>query len=285
LSTTRKNNINVHTLRQFQIIERAGSVPYIKPAEEIRERITFLKDFARSSHTRGFVLGISGGLDSALAGKLCQIAVEELRAETNEDYKFIAVRLPYGEQIDEADAQVALDFIQADEVRTFNIKPSVDAFQETFNNLGDDSLTDFVKGNVKARMRMVAQYAIAGQQNLLVVGTDQAVEFTMGFYTKHGDGAADILPISGLTKDQEVEIMRVLGSPESIINKIPTADLLEDAPALADEQALGVTYASLNAYLKGTPTPVEVAEKIEEQFSKTEHKRHLPVTPFDNWWR
>lgn len=277
--------IDPRLIRQFEIIGRAGSEPYITPESEITRRVNFLKEFAIKAPVKGFVLGISGGLDSTLAGRLCQIAVEQLREETGESYKFVAMRLPYGVQADEEDAQLALDFIKPDEVVTFDIKPGVDAMKEVYDNLNIGEMSDFVKGNLKARTRMIAQYAVAGEQGLLVVGTDQAVEYTMGFFTKHGDGAADILPISGLTKDQEAQMVVALNGPQRLVDKVPTADLLDANPGRSDENELGVSYADLNTYLQGKQVDEAVAKKIEEQFTKTEHKRYGPVTPSDEWWK
>ena len=124
---------------------------------------------------------------------------------------FFAVRLPYGTQRDEDDAQKALEFIRADREVNFNIAQAVDAVKEEYdNNACGKPLSDYQKGNVKARMRMIAQYAIGGQENLLVIGTDHAAEAVSGFYTKYGDGGADILPLSGLTKRQGRQLLQEL---------------------------------------------------------------------------
>src|SRR5690349_20369000 len=112
-------------LRQ-RIIAELGVQASIDAQAEIRERVGFLKDYLRSSPTEGYVLGISGGQDSTLAGRLCQLAVEELRAD-GRAATFVAVRLPYGVQADEHDAQIALDFIRPDRSITVNVKPSADA--------------------------------------------------------------------------------------------------------------------------------------------------------------
>ena len=127
------------------------------------------------------MLGISGGQDSTLAGRLAQLAMEELRAETGDDsYKFIAVRLPYGVQADEADAQKALAFIQPDVSLVVNIKESVDAMTVVVEATGSP-VSDFNKGNIKARCRMIAQYALAGAHSGAVIGTDHAAENITGF--------------------------------------------------------------------------------------------------------
>lgn len=257
----------------------------IFPTDEIKERVEFLKNYCRKANAKGFVLGISGGQDSTLAGKLAQLACKKLR---NEGYNatFIAVRLPYGIQKDEADAQLAIKFIQPDATELFDIKEPVDAIQTVYNKTSlKQHLSDFHKGNVKARMRMIGQYAIGGENGLLVIGTDHAAEAVTGFFTKFGDGGADILPLSGLTKRQGKALLKELGCPENLYLKAPTADLLDDKPQRADENELGITYELLDDYLEGKTVPDEVAIKIENRFIVTEHKRKPPVTMFDTWWK
>lgn len=264
-----------------RIIAELGVIPRIDPAEEVRLRVAFLTERLTASRTRGLVLGISGGQDSTLAGRLCRLAVEKAREEGS-DATFIAVRLPYRVQADEADARMALDFIRADREITVDIADATDATAAAVAGaLGIDELRDFVRGNVKARERMVAQYAIAGQESMLVVGTDHAAEAVTGFFTKFGDGAADLMPLAGLTKRQGAEILRHLGAPEATWRKVPTADLEDGRPGLPDEVALGVTYREIDDYLEGVdgaPSPAAAA-RIEELFLASAHKRALPATP------
>ncbi|MFC9997828.1 ammonia-dependent NAD(+) synthetase [Nocardia sp. NPDC127526] len=273
-----------------QIIAELGVLPSIEPKNEVRRRIDFLKDYLRSTPAQGFVLGISGGQDSTLTGRLCQLAAEELRAE-GVDAKFIAVRLPYGVQADEQDAQIALSFIQPDRSIVVNVKPSADAAAEEaaygIDELlgGETRLRDFVRGNIKARERMVLQYAVAGQLNLLVVGTDHAAEAVTGFFTKYGDGGVDITPLTGLTKRQGAALLQELGAPPSVWQKVPTADLEDDRPALPDEEALGMKYSEIDDYLEGKDVAPEIAERVEAVFRNTRHKRAVPVTPLDTWWK
>ncbi|MEU6829491.1 ammonia-dependent NAD(+) synthetase [Nocardia beijingensis] len=268
-----------------QIISELGVRPTIEPKDEIRRRVDFLKEYLNATPARGFVLGISGGQDSALAGRLCQLAAEELRADGGEA-TFLAVRLPYGVQADEADALTALTFIRPDRQVVVNVRPSVDAAAaETAAALGTDQLRDFVRGNIKARERMVIQYALAGQENLLVVGTDHAAEAVTGFFTKYGDGGVDLTPLTGLTKRQGAALLQELGAPPSIWAKVPTADLEDDRPALPDEEALGLRYSEIDDYLEGKEVTPEVAERLESIFRNTRHKRTVPVTPLDTWWR
>ncbi|WP_199514657.1 ammonia-dependent NAD(+) synthetase [Nucisporomicrobium flavum] len=275
---------------QQEIAAELGVRPAVEPKTEIRRRVDFLKDYLRSTPAQGYVLGISGGQDSTLTGRLCQLAAEELRAE-GQEATFVAVRLPYGVQADEHDAQIALDFIRPDRSVAVNVRPSADAVgaeaaQGLRDLLGEEPrLRDFVRGNIKARERMVIQYAIAGQLNLLVAGTDHAAEAVTGFFTKHGDGAVDVTPLTGLTKRQGAALLRELGAPASTWQKVPTADLEDDRPALPDEVALGVTYQQIDDYLEGIEVTPEAAARIESAFLATRHKRALPVTPHDTWWR
>lgn len=265
------------TAIQKEIIERLGTKPVIDPQQEIRERIDFLKAYVTNANRKGFVLGISGGQDSSLAGRLCQLAVEELRSEGYEA-KFLALRLPYGVQKDEADAQLALEFIQPDESFEFNIKDTVDAFANTFNAIpGKGTLKDYDKGNVKARVRMIAQYAYAGDRELIVPGSGHASEYVYGFETKHGDAAVDLIPLSGLTKGQGKEILKALKAPARLYEKAPTADLLDNAPGQEDESELGITYKDTDAFLEGKVVPKEVEEKIIGRYLASAHKRNGAV--------
>ena len=271
---------------QEEIIAYEGVKPLIDPQEEIRKSIDFLKSYMlKHPFLKTYVLGISGGQDSTLAGRLAQLAMEELRADTGDaDYQFIAVRLPYGIQADEADAQRALDFIQPDIRLTVNIKPAVEGQVAELEKAGV-LITDFNKGNIKARQRMITQYAIAAQHAGAVIGTDHAAENITGFFTKFGDGAADILPLFRLNKRQGKQLLAVLGADPALYEKVPTADLEENRPGLADEVALGVTYTEIDDYLEGKSVPAQAQETIESWWYKGQHKRHLPITIFDDFWK
>ncbi|MFY8329499.1 ammonia-dependent NAD(+) synthetase [Vagococcus carniphilus] len=276
-------------MRQLQkeIISKLNVQPMIQPKEELRTRVDFIKDYLKKyPFIESLVLGISGGQDSTLAGRIAQIAINEMREETgNEAYQFIAVRLPYGEQNDEEDAKKALEFIQADRTFVVNIKSSVDSLVNEFKENSNLTIGDFNKGNIKARIRMVTQYGIAGEFKGAVLGTDHAAENATGFFTKFGDGAADILPLSGLNKRQGRQLLQVLGADESLYLKVPTADLEEDKPMVADEVALGVTYEAIDDYLEGKEVSETQAKTIEGWYLKTQHKRHLPITKDDTFWK
>ena len=210
------------TTLQEKIIQELGVLPTIDPKEEVRKSIDFLKAYlTKHPFLKTFVLGISGGQDSTLAGRLAQLAMTEMREETGDmSYQFIAIRLPYGEQADEA-----------------------------------------------------------------VIGTDHAAENVTAFFTKYGDGGADILPLFRLNKRQGKALLKELGAPEALYLKIPTADLEDDKPLVADEVALGVTYDAIDDYLEGKKVSETDQQTIENWYKKGQHKRHLPITIFDDFWK
>ena len=272
---------------QKQIIEEMHVQKEINPVEEIRRSVDFLKSYMNKyPFLRSFVLGISGGQDSTLTGKLAQLAVNELNEEAGEErYQFIAVRLPYGVQADEADCQDALAFIQPTKSISINVKPAVDAMLSAVEEAAEDTVSDFNKGNVKARERMIAQYTVAGMYSGVVLGTDHSAEAVTGFYTKFGDGGADLVPIFRLNKRQGKQMLKELGCPEHLYMKKPTADLEENRPQLPDEEALGVTYEQIDDYLEGKDVGEHASNIIEGHFLKTQHKRQLPITVFDDFWK
>ena len=271
---------------QEEIIKELGTKPIIDPKEEIRKSIEFLKAYLRKyPFLKTFVLGISGGQDSSLAGRLAQLTMEEMRQETGDDtYKFIAVRLPYGSQADEADAKRALDFINPDVSLSVNIKEAVDAEVAALEEAGV-AISDFNKGNIKARQRMITHYGIAGGNQGAVIGTDHAAENITGFFTKFGDGGADILPLFRLNKRQGKMLLKELGAEEALYLKVPTADLEDGKPLISDEVALGVTYDDIDDYLEGKSIDEKAQATIENWWNKTQHKRHLPITIFDDFWK
>ncbi|ACA87067.1 ammonia-dependent NAD(+) synthetase [Shewanella woodyi] len=273
-----------------QILREMKVQPAIEASYEVERRIAFIKLKLKESHTQTLVLGISGGVDSSLAGKLCQLAVEQLNEETSSElYQFIAVRLPYHVQKDEDEAQLACQFISPSKLVTVNIHDGVSGVhQETLSGLTsagievcDSTKLDFVKGNVKARMRMIAQYEIAGLTGGLVVGTDHSAENITGFYTKWGDGACDLAPLFGLNKRQVRQLAAYLGAPAVLVEKAPTADLEEDKPQLEDEVALGLTYEQIDDFLEGKAVDSYVEDRLIGIYKATQHKREAIPTIYD----
>ncbi|WBB69361.1 ammonia-dependent NAD(+) synthetase [Micromonospora sp. WMMD812] len=251
-------------------------------AREIERRVGFLADTLAGTGTTALVLAISGGVDSTTAGRLCHLAVQRAR-DTGREAVFVAMRLPYGVQHDEHDAQTALAFIRPDRTLTVDIAPASDASLRTLLAGGlavpDVHQRDFVLGNIKARQRMIAQYAVAGALGGLVVGTDHAAEAVTGFFTKHGDGAADVVPLAGLTKRRVRAIARALGAPDALVRKTPTADLESLRPGKPDEQVFGFTYDDIDDFLEGGAVDEVVSRAILDRYRATVHKRHLPLPP------
>lgn len=283
------------------IIDEMRVLPNIDPKFEVQRRVSFIKQQLVDAGLRSLVLGISGGIDSCTLGRLAQLAVNELNDQLNNEvtqsehaaYRFIAVRLPYGTQADEADAQASIDFILPSLAITANVKNGADAIHETaLNALKENaafndtevstSLDDFVKGNAKARTRMAVQYDIAGLSKGLVLGTDHSAENITGFYTKFGDGACDLAPLFGLSKRQVRQLADYLGAPSNIITKAPTADLESLKPQLADEASLGLTYDQIDDFLEGKSDDIQADNKLIQIYLKTQHKRIPIPTIYDN---
>ncbi len=265
------------SFNQQSIIEEMHVLPVIDVDYEIKRRVAFISRSLESSGLKHLVLGISGGIDSSTCGRLAQLATNQL----GDEYKFVAVRLPYAFQADESDAQLAMEFIQPDISLTVNVQPGTDAVhQSTLDAMQEkglltmsDTALDFVQGNVKARMRMIAQYEIAGLLGGLVIGTDHSAENVTGFYTKYGDGACDIAPLFGLNKRQVRQLAGHLGAPEKLITKTPTADLESLDPSRSDEDALGLSYDQIDDFLEGKLIDVEAQQRLIDIFVRTQHKR------------
>ncbi|HZG74558.1 MAG TPA: ammonia-dependent NAD(+) synthetase [Paenibacillus sp.] len=265
--------------KQQEIIAALGVKPEIDVDEEIRRRVDFLKEYVKKSGTTGLLIAISGGIDSAVATGLCKRATDELREETGRDYRTVGVLQPYGEQIDIADSRAVVEaFGLVGSAVEMNIEEAVDEValetEYALKALGiHRHISKEGKGNVKARTRMVMQYALAFEMNLLVVGTDHASEAITGFFTKYGDGAVDITPLSTLNKRQVRMLARALGVPQPILDKAPTAGLWDGQ---TDEGELGISYEANSDYLEGKEIDDAARVKLERQYDKTAHKR-LPI--------
>ena len=269
------------TMYQSEIIAELGVKSDIDTTAELKARQKFLENYLGQTGVNGFVLGISGGQDSLLAGLLAQRAIEA-RRQAGFEASFHAVLLPYGTQADREDALLAIETISPDVVHDLDIKPATDALAASFELSEYVALPDYHKGNVKARMRMIAQYAIAGQYGLVVLGTDHAAEAVTGFFTKYGDGGADVLPLSGLSKRQGRALLEALDVPAIFVQKKPTADLLDENPGQPDESELALSYDTIDDYLEGNPITSQDAATLESRFEATHHKRSQPVAFTDD---
>ena len=132
---------------------------------------------------------------------------------------------------------------------------------------------------------MKVQYSVAAMHNCIVLGSDHAAEAITGFYTKFGDGGADLMPLYRLNKRQGEQLLKELGCPEHLYMKVPTADLEEDKPAIPDEIALGVSYDAIDDYLEGKELQEGPRTTIEKHYLRSQHKRHMPITIFDDFWK
>ena len=271
------------------IIDEMRVLPEIDPQFEIQRRVAFIQNQLTLSGCKTLVLGISGGGDSSTCGRLAQLAVEGLNQHEGVDaYRFIAVRLPYGVQQDEDDAQISLGFIKPSQTLTVNIKEGTDGINssvcETLSENGllpDAAVIDFAKGNLKARARMASQYEIAGMLGGLVLGTDHSAENITGFYTKFGDGACDLAPLFGLSKRQVRLLAATMGAPDSLVNKTPTADLECLSPQKQDEDVLGMAYDDIDNFLEGKEVSADAAQRLIGIYNKTQHKRLPIATVYD----
>ena len=279
------------TEEQGAIKEEILSLYQVVPSEHFNakeacdKRVAYLKDVLRRTGRKGYVLGISGGVDSTTAGRLCQLACQELREE-GYPATFYAVRLPAGVQRDEADAQAALAFIQPDKILTINIGDSATLMSEVCVNAVEGEGThltpeqiDYHKGNIKARLRMAAQYHLAAVYESILIGTDHACEAVCGFYSKFGDSAVDAIVLNGLSKRQVRLCAKYLGAPELLWNKAPTADLEELIPGKLDDEGFGFPYEDLNDFLEGKQINSEIEIKIIDKYHTTRHKRD-PIIEF-----
>lgn len=272
--------MNYDAIKQ-EILTRFGVMPseQFDPSSACRQRIDYLKTFLRSNGRKGYVLGISGGVDSSTAGRLCQIACNELRNEGYDAY-FHAVRLPAGVQRDEEDAQIALRFIRPDFIHTVNIGEAANILNtECVSAVAKQGTTltpeqeDYHKGNIKARLRMTSQYHLAAVYESLVMGTAHAGEDVTAFHSKWADNATDVTVLNRMNKKQIRMCCEYMGAPTSVWAKAPTADLEELNPGKLDDVGFGFPYDALDDFLEGKPVAADIEKKIIEKYTTTHHKR------------
>jgi NAD+ synthase len=244
----------------------------------------WLRDQVRAAGARGLVAGLSGGVDSAVVGALCRLACPD---------RSVGVILPcHSNPQDEADARLAAAHAGLPVVR-LDLGDVYDAFTAGLRGLvrglstaspdGTDAAPADItaaspEANVKPRLRMAALYFVANTLDYLVAGTGNRCELTIGYFTKYGDGGADVQPLGTLLKKDVRALARDLGIPESIVEKPPSAGLWAGQ---TDEAEMGFTYAQLERYLEDGPEAVApaLALRIERMIRRTEHKRVPPPVP------
>jgi len=236
---------------------------------------SWLSDRAQAAGARGFVVGLSGGIDSAVVARLCQMAVHN---------HVLGVLLPcYSQPQDEEDARLVAKTFGLPHVRV-DLAGAFDALQESLHEAVKglphevhviDIKQQLPEANIKPRLRMTTLYFIANSLNYLVAGTGNKSEITLGYYTKYGDGGVDVLPIGGLVKSEVRALGREIGVPAQVIDKAPSAGLWIGQ---TDEAEMGFTYDTLERYLTGGrgAVPAAVADRIEQLRAASDHKRALP---------
>ena len=221
----------------------------------------FLADYLSNNHCDTYVLGVSGGVDSSLCAAIAKNAVGK--------EKLHCLLMPINSQKEDLEDALTL-------VKDLDLKYTIIDASETFNNYVETfskcgiELDRSTLGNLKARMRMAILYAVAQKERGLVIGTDNADERYVGYYTKHGDGACDILPIAHLVKGEVVEACKIYGIRDSLAERVPTAGLYEGQ---TDEKEMGVSYKDLDAYVLGKEIPEEAKKRIQYLERISNHKR------------
>lgn len=235
--------------------------------EYLNQIQNWIKESVLNSNAKGVIIGISGGIDSALVAYLAKKAFPN---------NSLGILMPINLERS-FDLEDGLELVQKINLN-YQIIDLQKEYIELKNKLNLES--NLSKGNLQARLRMSTLYAIAQEKNYLVLGTDNKAEYYLGYFTKWGDGACDLLPIVHLYKSEVFEYAKKVGIPKSILNKKPSAGLWEDQ---YDETELGFTYNDYEKYDKNLLEDKELIQKIEAQIQKTEHKRlSIPKAPKRN---
>ena len=229
----------------------------------------FLRDYLETSHASGYVLGVSGGVDSSVVAAILKKAVGK--------EKMHCILMPINSIPSDLEDGLTL-------VKDLDVPYSIFDGSEAFNKLMEEfhlkglDIDKSTQGNLKARMRMSMLYAYGQKHNYLVTGTDNKDEYYIGYFTKYGDGGVDVLPIVHLTKGEIRELGKILGVRKALVERKPSAGLYEGQ---TDEGELGFSYDECDAYLLGKEIKEESQEKIERWHRRTEHKRVPLPRPID----
>ena len=224
------------------------------------EAVEWIKDTVNKAGAKGIVLGLSGGIDSAVVAALAKKAFP--------DNTYCVIMPCYSNPIDEAHAVLVADALKLD-YKTIVLDDAFDTMKKLVG--AEDSTPKLVLANVKSRLRMITLYYHAGLKNYLVAGTGNKSELTIGYFTKHGDGGSDLLPIAAFVKKEVRELAKYLGIPDIVITKPPTAGLWENQ---TDETEMGMSYADLDNYITTGNATADVKEKVDRMNRNSEHKRN-----------
>ncbi|WP_181349704.1 NAD(+) synthase [Thalassobacillus sp. CUG 92003] len=241
--------------------------------EKIEHIVSWLRNQVDQAGVKGLLVGVSGGIDSAVVANLIKRACPD---------QSLGVIMPCkSSPEDQTDAKQVIESCGIASV-TFDLTRTHDVMYSTFKEEleGKDSYHEedeqIIDANLRARLRMSTLYATAANFKYLVVGTDNAAEWYTGYFTKFGDGGVDLVPLLNLTKGEVREMATYLNVPESIINKQPSAGLWEGQ---TDENEMGTSYDMIDRHLKGEKVPEKDRAIIEEMHRRSEHKRNLPPSP------
>lgn len=238
--------------------------------EYLNQVVQWLQTVKQTTHAKGFVVGLSGGIDSAVTAFLLRQAVGDdclgviMPCESNPE--------------DETDAQLVAETCHIP-VMKIDLSATYTQWKSDYlqsSPVPFDEIPSLAFANTKVRLRMVTLYAIAATKNYLVVGTDNWAEWYTGYFTKFGDGGVDLVPLIHLTKGEVWEAARLLGVPEKIIRRKPSAGIL---PGVFDEDELRVSYREIDDFLLGKTIDSSKMERLFDLHRQSEHKRHLALTP------
>jgi len=234
----------------------------------VQKLCVWMEDKVIEAKAKGIVFGLSGGLDSAVVAAL---SIRIFPQNT------LAIIIPCHSL--EADINDALDFINKFNIpyKIINVSKVYDSLIHLLNDKEKEESFKLAEANIKSRLRMTTLYYFANELNYLVVGTGNKSELMIGYFTKYGDGGADILPLGNLLKSQVRELAKYLGIPKKIINKPPSAGLWEGQ---TDEKEIGISYEQLDKYLRtGRSSNKIIEKKIQDKITKSAHKRTTPEKP------
>lgn len=239
--------------------------------KDVQHIVDWLKSYTRQAGMKGGVVGLSGGLDSSVIAYLIQRAFGE---------SALGVLLPIHNSV--AEENDALSVVKDSKINSMGIeltnsfKTCIGGIEDTLGEGWNKASAQLVGANLQARLRMATLYAIAQNNNYLVIGTGNASETFTGYFTKYGDDGVDVNPLKHYRKEQVKEIAKHLGVPAAILNKAPSADLWEGQ---TDEKEMGISYTAIDMYLRGETIPLDDEKTLMRLHQSTEHKRHFPPGP------